>query len=252
MSLSILRTQENGVEYFTVVETGESGLSQRGLARACGKRISTIQALIKNLTDGKAPKRLERFIGKDLTLTDEAVKNGQKVTVYKSAFCSAVIKHYAYLGSETAQDIDDAIGEIGLNSYIQGKTGWLSSQQQSSVNARNAISRIVEAPNPWKRLYEKEACEKAFSWFGANFYWEYCYHWMTEEERAKLNAVNPPINGERKHRIHQYIEKEARERLTPKMQELCVLVDVCASRNEFITKYMRRYGLNQLELFDMN
>ena len=47
--LEILRTEENGVEFFTVATTGESGMSQRGLARACGVVHSTIQKLEKRV-----------------------------------------------------------------------------------------------------------------------------------------------------------------------------------------------------------
>jgi hypothetical protein len=135
-NLTVLRTESNGVEYFTIAATGESGMSQRGLALACGKALSTVQNLIDNLTDGKAPKRLERFVGMDLNLTDGIVKKGKSVTAYKAEFCSAIIKHYARLGSERAQDTDDLIGEIGLTSYIQSVTGWLPKEFKAAPEAK--------------------------------------------------------------------------------------------------------------------
>lgn len=86
-SQTVLRTESEGVEYFTIAETGESGMSQRGLARACGKALSTVQNLVNNLTDGKAPKRLERFVGMGLELTDDPIKTGKQgkaATAYKA------------------------------------------------------------------------------------------------------------------------------------------------------------------------
>lgn len=96
----VLHVDENGVEIFTVVATGESGMSQRGLAKACGKRPSTIQNLVENLVDGKAPEGLERFVGKKITLTPQYKKKGGSVIIYTSDFCSAVIRHYARLSSK--------------------------------------------------------------------------------------------------------------------------------------------------------
>jgi hypothetical protein len=201
-------------------------------------------------SQNKASQTFKRLMGADFKTHKFKTKFNKNTTLAVSLLdFERLIAKLDRSGNKAAQDIRDALVGLSLHQLFSDAFGINVSNQDRQEFLK---SRIIEAPNPWKRLYEKDACEKAFSWFGANFYWEYCYHWMTDEERAKLNAVNPPINGERKHRIHQYIEKEARERLTPKMQELCVLVDVCASRNEFITKYMRRYGLNQLELFDMN
>jgi hypothetical protein len=50
MSNDILRQEIDGIEYFTVASTGESGMSQRGLSRLCGVRLSTVQNILENLT----------------------------------------------------------------------------------------------------------------------------------------------------------------------------------------------------------
>lgn len=123
---AIVRVERDGVEYFTVKATGESGMSQTGLARACGKSRQALIKLEKDLVTKAPSKWLKPFVGKDLTLVTNCVKNGGLVLVYSSNFCSATIKHYAYLGSEKAQDFDSALGTIGLTSYIQSQTGWLS------------------------------------------------------------------------------------------------------------------------------
>lgn len=150
-NITVLRTERDGVEFFTIVATGESGMSQRGLARACGKALSTVQNLVKNLTDGKPPKRLERFKGMDLNLTDEIEKNGGDVIAYKAEFCSAIIKHYARLGSERAQDTDDLIGEIGLTSYIQSITGWLPEEFKAAPEAHKKLDQFLSLAMEWDR-----------------------------------------------------------------------------------------------------
>ena len=66
--MSILRYEENGIEFFTVESTGESGISHRGLAILCGVSHWTINDLVKNLEAKKALKRLEAFVDKDLHL----------------------------------------------------------------------------------------------------------------------------------------------------------------------------------------
>jgi hypothetical protein len=145
MNNSILRVKRDGVEYYTLVATGESGMSQRGLARACGVTNPAILKLEKQLITKSPSKWLQSFVGKDLKLITEIVRTGKRgagAIVYNASFCSAVIKHYAYSGSEQAQEIDQLTGVIGLTSYIHGVTGWLPEQYQASQIARSAIDRI--------------------------------------------------------------------------------------------------------------
>jgi hypothetical protein len=253
-STDVLHVIENGVEFFTIVATGESGMSQRGLSRACGKYLRSIQNLAENLTKGKAPKRLKRFIDKDIYLTNEAVKSGkqgQAVRPYKADFCFAVIRHYERLGSEVAEETLDAVGDIGLTSYIQAKTGWLPNEYQSSQQARESVNRIMEKKCPYEALYKKDMCETAFNWFGANFYWSYFYFWMSQQERCDLDNRNPPINGKRKSRIHQWIEIETKERLRDKAIELRALIVAARSKAHFIELFQNSYGDGwQMSIFD--
>ncbi|MEA5505956.1 hypothetical protein VB735_23125 [Halotia wernerae UHCC 0503] len=58
MSDDILRQEIDGIEYFTVASTGESGMSQRGLSRLCGMQLRAIQNILENLTNKKASGQL--------------------------------------------------------------------------------------------------------------------------------------------------------------------------------------------------
>ena len=109
-----IRTEQNGIEYFTIVATGESGMSQSGLARACGIRQQSLFDLIENLS-GKAPskslkplqdeglsptgkvpsKSLKPLQDEGLSPTGNFKKGNVDVVVYRADFCSAVVGHYA-------------------------------------------------------------------------------------------------------------------------------------------------------------
>ena len=124
MATSIIRQVEDGVEFYTVEATGESGMSVRGLAKLCGVEHSTISRLISNLVRDTAPKRLKALVGNDLNLVREFSKNGGKVTVIRSEACSLIIKHYAFEGSEIAEYSLERFTTSGINTWIQDITGW--------------------------------------------------------------------------------------------------------------------------------
>jgi len=69
-----IRTEQNGIEYFTIVATGESGMSQSGLARACGISRQSIIKLVDDLNPvTKTPSEcLEPSADKDLNPVTKA------------------------------------------------------------------------------------------------------------------------------------------------------------------------------------
>jgi hypothetical protein len=212
MDNNILRHEENGIELFTLIATGESGMSQRGLARASGKDEKQIRRLVASLRTNKVHRRLKRFAGMDLTLRTDAKKNGKKVIVYTSEFCFAVIKHYAMEGSEIAEMTLDAIGEIGLTSYIQGKTGWLPERYQSSLKARSVLEQLIlKDPKKAKRHFDKEWMEAAsritgHDWVGlpmASFIRRAIYDCFPSPLIKRLVDVNPyNSDGQRRQNYH--------------------------------------------------
>lgn len=148
MNDNILRHEENGIEFFTLVDSGNSGISQTGIARLCGKSRQAIIKLEKTLVTKTPSKWLKDFVGKDLTLVTKVSTSDKKVrnaTIYTAGFCAAVIKHYAYQGSEIAQESDFAIGEIGLTSYIQAKTGWLPEQNSQNYHYQHFCPELDDS-----------------------------------------------------------------------------------------------------------
>jgi hypothetical protein len=215
MNDNILRHEKNGIEFFTLVDSGNSGISQTGIARLCGKSRQAIIKLEKTLVTKSPSKWLKDFVGKDLTLVTKVSTSDKKVrnaTIYTAGFCAAVIKHYAYQGSEIAQESDFAIGEIGLTSYIQAKTGWLPEQYQSSLEARSVLERLIlKDPKKAKRHFDKEWMEAAsritgYGWDGlpmASFIRRAIYDCFPSQLIDRLVDVNPyNSDGQRRQNYH--------------------------------------------------
>ena len=55
--MNITRVERDGVEFFTIDATGESGISESGLARLCGVSRQSIHELLRSLVSGKSVKR---------------------------------------------------------------------------------------------------------------------------------------------------------------------------------------------------
>ncbi len=145
-----------------------------------------------------------------------------------------------------------SFARIGAESYIQGKTGWLPGEYQSSKQARESVNRIMDKPWSWSLLYAKDTCSKGFLWYGSHFYWRYFYYWMNQEERAKHERVNPCKNGRRKYKIHQLIEPATRERLREKAIELGVLIKQSNCREAFERNFFATYGEGWQMDLDLN
>ena len=82
-------------------------------------------------------------------------------------------------------------------------------------------------------------------------YWEFIYNWMTPEEKAKLDIVNPVLtNGRRKHKIHQMLSSQTKQRLTPHVTSILILMKSANSVPELRRLVQRQYGVDQPNLFD--
>ena len=244
-------------EFFTIAVTGESAISIRGLGRMTGMPKSTLIDWFKSdLTGSGVPEALKALPGKALYVTEEIKVRGKAIKAIRTDVAAKVIAYAAYkLEIPQAIAIQDRLGPIGLNSFIQGETGYLPEQyQEATKDPRYEIKRLVRDANPWRRLYSKEVCGKARSWyFPRDFFWKFAYSWMTAEEIAFLNEHNPVIEGiwQRQERIFQFLSEETLDRLEPEIQSLCLLVETSTSKQDFETRYKRSIGLNQQEFLNV-
>lgn len=148
MSLAVIRKEENGVEFFTVEATGESGMSRSGLARLCGVDESSIRGILKNLVRGKVrAESLEAILGKELEFGDNiGYKNA---VIIRDEICSGIIEYYALDAQSPTAEAKFALRKflrIGIRSWIQGVTGWnqLPVQQQDTEVDVVDIEQLAE------------------------------------------------------------------------------------------------------------
>ena len=155
--MEIIKKNEDGVEFYTIDLTGQSGMSQSGLAILVGVSQQALSDLEKTLTSRAPSKVLEPFVGEPLTLTSAHIKytiDGKavgKLKIYKSSYCAAVLKHYADPDRElniTDQQRATAtysllkFAERGINDWIQEITGWKKRSQTFQPHTDVYIQRI--------------------------------------------------------------------------------------------------------------
>lgn len=169
MTNLIKPTDGDSTEFYTVEETGESGMSQTGLAKLCGVSQQAVSNLEKTLTSRAPSKWLEPFVGKDLTLTSSAkdptltvnsVKSGN-ISIYRSTFCARVIQHYAFQGNEVAQYSLDQFTDLGISQWIQGITGWKQEPTRSYIpywyQRLTLFTAKTRIPDGWWSVFEELA-----------------------------------------------------------------------------------------------
>ena len=149
--MDLIRKVENNVEFYTVLETGESGMSQSGLAILAGVSSQALIKLEATLVTSSPSECLQPFVGENLTLVtnneQNLTVNGKSVgnlKIYKSSYCAAVIKHYASQPRQTPEAVYSALKfmEMGIDSWIQSITKWKKDQDAKSLHTNVYIQRI--------------------------------------------------------------------------------------------------------------
>jgi hypothetical protein len=162
-------SDDSTTEFYTVEATGESGMSQSGLAVLCGVSQPAISQLEKTLISKAPSKVLEPFVGQCLTLISNSENtvsvNGKPVgnlTVYKASFCAAVIRHYDRQGNEVAQYSADQFIEMGINSWIHSITGWSNTKPTQTYipywyQRLTLFTARTRIPDGWWSVFEELA-----------------------------------------------------------------------------------------------
>lgn len=162
-------SETSTTEFYTVEATGESGMSQSGLAVLCGVSRQAIIGLEETLVSRSPSRWLESLIGEDLTLVSNEVDpgltvNGRRVgnlRVYKASVCAKIIKHYAFQGNEVAQYSLDQFTELGINSWIQSITGWQRPADRTYIpywyQRLTLFTARTRIPDGWWSVFEELA-----------------------------------------------------------------------------------------------
>lgn len=146
--MEVIKKEENGIEFYTVDLTGQSGMSQSGLAILAGVDQSTLSRLESTLMSSAPSESLRPFVGKILTLMqDEVTINGKKagnLSVYKASYCAAVLKHYASPPRSNPVAIQASLKfmEMGITGWIQDITGWKDRVRQLKPHTNVYVERI--------------------------------------------------------------------------------------------------------------
>jgi hypothetical protein len=131
--MTITRVIRDGVEFFTVDETGESGMSESGLAILCGVSHQAINKLLRSLV-ATSPERSDlktRLDGK-VWLPPRglsAMERGKimNLSIVRAKACAAVVAYYAFESKYRTEEATYSyrkFGEIGINAWIQEITHW--------------------------------------------------------------------------------------------------------------------------------
>ncbi len=131
--MTITRVVRDDVEFFTIDRTGESGMSEAGLARLCDVSRPAVTKFIRetgvtkngkyNLED--APSRYSRVQPKGLTPDERSYIS--HFHFISAAVCADVIEHYAIDSrhkTEAALFAYRKFAKMGINAWIQEMTEW--------------------------------------------------------------------------------------------------------------------------------
>jgi hypothetical protein len=140
-NMSILRFEQDGIEFYTVEETGKSGMSVRGVARLCGIQHRSVQVLLDSILANKTrSKRLECLKNKDLYWLTDSVSGAK---ILRSNVCRVIVSYYAFESdykTEKALFALDKFADMGIEGWIQGFTGW-----QPQLPAPQPTPELTEA-----------------------------------------------------------------------------------------------------------
>lgn len=171
---NLIKPEDSGstsstTEFYTVEATGESGMSQSGLALLCGVSQPAISGLEQTLISRAPSKWLEPLVGTDLTLISSKsdaglTVNGKSVgnlRIYKASVCARIIQHYAFQGNEVAQYSLDQFTELGVNTWIQSITGWQKQPERAYIpywyQRLTLFTARTRIPDGWWSVFEELA-----------------------------------------------------------------------------------------------
>ena len=134
--MTITRVERDGVEFFTIEATGESGMSESGLARLCGvaqQSMNTFLKSLRNLPTGKNDKSaLNPALVGNVWLQARGLSAIEKTQIRNLAVvsadaCATVIEHYGFYSKYKTPEALFAFqkfARLGITGWIQEATHW--------------------------------------------------------------------------------------------------------------------------------
>jgi hypothetical protein len=229
-----------------IAPDGSVGFSRRGVARLVGKRLSTIQNLIKKISDRQTDsKSLQDFTGKQF--------EGDRIP---DLLVSAIISYYARKGSDRCLDLMDLYAAVGLRSLVHKSQSWQTNQTRSD---QIKFQYLLAEPRKWSAQFPDEFYDQLSRLtniypegtnrphFWANLTNEFVYAYLPSEieegvRQAKAaNATND--------KLHQFLKPDGLELLQNHLNALMVLMSGVSSIEELRKVSVGRFaGKYQLAL----
>ena len=134
--MNITRVERDGVEFFTIDATGESGMSESGLARLCGvtqQSMNTFLKSLRNLSTGKNDQNaLNPALDGNVWLQARGLSAIEKtqirnLAVVRADACAMVIEHYGFHSRYKTPEALFAFqkfARLGITGWIQEATHW--------------------------------------------------------------------------------------------------------------------------------
>ena len=131
--MTITRVIRDDVEFFTINATGESGMSETGLARLCGVDRKSVSNFIRNMGGNKhqhldaktAPSQYSRVRPKGLTSEERSYIS--HLSFISASVCADVIEHYAFYARHKTNEalfVYQKFAKLGVSAWIQQITEW--------------------------------------------------------------------------------------------------------------------------------
>jgi hypothetical protein len=200
--MSFTRVIQDGVEFFTITETGESYLSESGIARLCDVFPQAVSQRVQSLSTSKSlPKTLKAFAGFKVSLQEDYVLNGLKVKInlIPADLCAALIEYYAFESpkrSKTAQYSFRKFAGMGMNGWIQQNTGWKQPEPAAELTPE-LLDRYLAEYHPEGTIA------------------------ITANPKAILNILKNSDFSAAGYRIFLYLELQRLLDQTPEIDQIC-------------------------------
>jgi hypothetical protein len=130
---NITRVIQDGIEFFTVDDTGESGMSESGLARLCGVSTPAVIEVLRNLSttldngESLESNQVKSFRFKLQPKDRTSRGHNSDLTFIRATACAKVIEYYALDSRRKTEEAMFAyrkFAAMGVNAWIQGITQW--------------------------------------------------------------------------------------------------------------------------------
>ena len=230
--------------------TGYGFVSLRGLGRLSGTRYQSW-----GQRDSIFTKKVDEYLTGKGFECDSFLVNGR----VPDTVASLVIKYYAYQGNEIAQKTDEALGAIGLRTFIQKTLDW---KPPVTLTEKEIIALFVlPVAAPYSPKFEVEFYNQLSRLTGLKqqghlrpHYWaqltkELVYDYMPSGVYDEIKRWQRSTDPDKKTKVHQYMSEVGSETLINHLKHLLILMSAASSLSELKRSLNQSITKNYLPTF---